>query len=92
MTTEDRNDAMLVKIIDVNEENGAEKLVASYYTTAINETLKMFITAKEYQIDIDFNQHSFVVDDEYTHTTYLVKDVCIRAGSSEDMPMIQVYI
>jgi len=92
MITEDRNDAMLVRIIDVNEENGAEKLVTSYYTTAINETLKMFITAKEYQIDIDFNQYSFVVDDKYKHMTYLIKDVCIRAGSSEDMPMIQVYI
>lgn len=92
MIIEDRNDAILVKIIDLNDDTGVETLVSAYYTTAINETLKMFITAKDYHIDIGFNEFSEVVDKKYKQMTYLVKAVYIGAGSSDDIPVIRVYI
>ena len=92
MTTEDRNDAILVKIIELNDDNGAETFVSSYHTTAINETLKMFITARDYHIDIAFNDFSEVIDEKYKQMTYLVKAIYISVGSRDDIPVIQVYI
>lgn len=92
MTIEERNDAMLVKIIDLDDDTGTETLVCSYYTTAINETLKMFITAKDYHIDIAFNDFSEVVDKKYKLMTYLVKAIYIGVGSRDDIPLIRVYI
>ena len=92
MTIEDRNDAILVKIIDLDDDTRVQTLVSTYYTTAINETLKMFITARDYHIDIEFNELSEVVDEKYKQMTYLVKAVCIGAGSSDDIPVIRVYI
>lgn len=91
MTLEDRNDAMLVKIIH-SSDDGKETMVSSYYTTAIDQTLKMFITAKDHNIECCFNDNSSVVSADYLSMTYIIEDIYIRFGSKEDLPVIEVYI
>jgi hypothetical protein len=91
MTQKNRHDAILIKI--VNYEDGKETMVSSYYTTAIDQTLKMFITAKEYELDCFFNEYSDVVAEEYKdYPGYIVKDVCLHLGSDDDIPFIEVEI
>lgn len=92
MTVTDRNDAILVKIIEINEKNHKENIISTYYTTAINETLKMFITARDYDIELGFNEFSDVIDDIHKQLTYVVKDIYLNVGSREDLPTIMVYI
>lgn len=91
MTLEDRNDAMLVKIMH-SSDDGKETMVSSYYTTAIDQTLKMFITAKDYNIECCFNDNSSVVSDDYLSMTYIIEDIYIKFGSKEDLPVIEVYV
>ena len=91
MTQKSRHDAILIKI--VNYEDGKETMVSSYYTTAIDQTLKMFITAKEYELDCFFNKYSDVVAEEYkNYPGYIIKDVCLSLGSGDDIPCIEVEI
>lgn len=93
MITDNRHDAILVRIMNFNEDTKEEKFVSAYYTTAMDQTLKTFITAKEYGIDCYFNEHSGVIADEFTEFPgWIVKDVILKLGSSEDLPAIEVWI
>ena len=56
----ERNDAILVKFMMLKEDGDTEH-VCSYYTTAIDETIKMFITAKENELKCWFNEYSMCV-------------------------------
>lgn len=91
MTQRNRNDAILVKIMH-EDDKGQETMVSSYYTTAIDQTFKMFITARDYEIDCSFNEHSSVVPKEYLMMMHSIEDVYLKFGSSEDLPVIEVYI
>lgn len=92
MVQEPRHDSILVKIITYNGQD-EEVLVSSYYTTAFNETLKMFITAKEYEVECYFNEHSSVVGEEYKEFPgYTIQDVRLKLASSEDLAVIEVII
>lgn len=90
MTQRNRNDAILVRFITFEDDK--EKLIASYYTTAFEQTLKMFITARDYDIECWFNDLSAVVEDSYKQMSYMVEEVNLTMGSSEDMPTIEVII
>lgn len=87
MITDDRHDAILVKIYDSETQN----YISSYYTTAINETLKMFITAKECHVETAFNDNDESVNGNY-NDVYIVDDVRLSLGSHESIPVIEVYI
>lgn len=87
MITENRNDSILVKIYEAE----TNKYITSYYTTAIDQTLKMFITAKDYNIDCVFNENDESVDEKY-NDVYLVDDVRLSLGSEVSIPVIEVYI
>lgn len=88
MTVHDRDDAILVKI----KTYDSEKYIASYYTSAFDETLKMFITAQKYQIECGFNEYSAVVSKEYKETLHYIRQVVVNFGSEEDLPTIEVYV
>lgn len=90
MTVGERNDAILVRFITF--ENDKEKFITCYHTTAINETIKMFITAKEYDLPLTFNEFSDEVAEEYQKDTFYVKDLYIGLGSKSDLPAIEVII
>lgn len=93
MTVENRHDAILVRIIHTDSEGQNGKCVASYYTTAIDQTLKMFITAKDHDISCHFNEFSEVVDKDIVNfPEYTITDVNLQFGSREDLPVIEVYI
>lgn len=83
----ERHDSILVKIVDEEDH-----MISNYYTTAMNETLHMFITAKENEINCYFNEYSSVIPDKYQHMEYLIKDVYLCLGSKEDIPVIEVVI
>lgn len=84
------DDAILVRINVIKDDEN--KLVATYRTTAINQTIKMFLTAKKHDMECYFNEFDTTIDDEYTDKTYYVKDVNIIFGSSESLPCIEVFI
>lgn len=91
MIQDNRHDAILVRI--VTYEGNDEKYIASYYTTALNETLKMFITAKDYGIDCYFNEYSEEVPKEYaSFPGYTIQDVRLLLGTREDLAAIEVVI
>ncbi len=91
MTQEDRNDAIMVKISKA-QDDGDPKPICTYFTTAINETLKMFITAKENGVTCYFNEYSTVVPKEYLYDEFYVCDVHIHFGNKEDLTFIEVVI
>ena len=91
MTQEDRNDAIMVRISEA-QDDGDPKPVCAYFTTAINETLKMFITAKENKIKCYFNECNDVVPKEYSHVEFYVRDVHIYFGDEEYLTFIEVVI
>lgn len=87
-----RNDAALVKIYKLSE-NEDEKLVASYYTTAINETIKSFITLRNNEVECIFNKYDSSIDEEYTNGfTYYIEDVNYSFATGESITVIEVYI
>lgn len=90
MTQRDRNDAILVKIITYEDDE--ETMVSSYYTTALDQTLKMFITARDYNLPCYFNDFSECIDKKYSSMELLIEDVRLILGSKEDMPVIEVVI
>ena len=93
MVTERRHDAILVRIMHFDEDTKQEKMVSAYYTTAIDQTLKSYITAKEYELDCYFNENSEVVDEKFVDSLgWTIKDVYLKFGSSEDLPSIEVWI
>ena len=92
MVQHDRHDAILVKIIHL-EDDGSETMVSSYYTTAISETLKMFIAARDNDISCYFNEYSTEVDKKFIdYPGWLIEDVYLSLGSSDDIPVIEVII
>lgn len=91
MVQRNRNDAILVKI-NHYEDDGEMTQVSSYYTTALDQTLKMFITARDYEIECWFNEHSMKVDKQYLNMSYCVEEVYIHFGSEDDIPIIEVVI
>lgn len=92
MVQKPTHDSILVKIVTYEEEDNLV-IVSSYWTTAIDQTLKMFITAKEYELECYFNEWSEVVDEKYKEFPgYIIKDVCLHLGSTDDIPYIEVEI
>ena len=88
MNIRDKDDAILVKIID---DDG--KIVSCYNTVAIEQTLKMFITARDYNIYCNFNDNSESVDEEYVNfPDHIIQNVKLKFGSKTDIPVIEVYI
>lgn len=90
MTQRDRNDAILVKIVTYKDDH--EEMISSYYTTAFDQTLKMFITSRDYEIPCVFNEYSEVIEDIYQQMDYIIEDVQVGFGSRDDMPIIKVII
>ena len=91
MTQEDRNDAILVKILRL-EDDGDTKYLCSYYTTAIDQVLKMYITAKEYNIECYVNEFSESIPDELKSFGYMIKDIYLTLGSNTDINVINVVV
>lgn len=93
MVIDNRHDAILVKIMYFDKDTKEEEIVSSYYTTAMDQTLKMFITAKEYEAPCYFNEFSEVIDEKFSNFPgWIIKDVYLKFGSSEDLPSIEVWI
>ena len=91
MIQKDRNDAIMVRIIKL-EDDGTEKLVCCYYTTAIDQTLRMFLTAKECEVECRFNEFSAEIPESLLQSTYYVEDVHIIIGTNSDIAAIEVVI
>lgn len=87
----ERNDAILVKFMTLKEDGDTEQ-VCSYYTTAIDETIKMFVTVKENELKCWFNEYSMCVPEKYLEMEHYVADVIINLGSTEDVPSIEVIL
>ena len=84
------NNSILVKFVTYN--NDEKHTICMYHTTAIDETLKMFITAKDHAIDCFFNENSLVVEEKYLHDSCIIEDVYLGLGSNEDIPVIEVVV
>ena len=90
MTTRDRNNAIHVRFTTF--KNNEEVVIGSYYTTAMEQTLSMFITAKENEVECWFNEYSEVIPEEYKTTAHFIADVTLTLGSKEDIPTIEVVL
>ena len=90
-----KDDSILVKFVTY-EDDGKETYIAGYYTTAYEQTLKMFILAQQYNIECWFNEHSGVVKEEYKQYSYWVETVYLCLGAhneeEEDATAIKVVI
>ena len=91
MTQRSRNDAIYVKILKL-EDSGETKRICGYYTTAIDQVLKMYITAKEYELECWFNELSESIPDELKTFGYTINDVYLTLGNDTDINVINVVI
>ena len=80
MTTDNRSDAILVKLTTY-DESGAETMVCAYHTICVEQTLKMFKYMKDEQIP-------FVYDGE----EYFINNILVHFGNSrtDNVPCIEV--
>lgn len=85
-----KHDSVLVQIRTIADNE--EYIIATYYTNDFEQTLKMFITARDNDIECSFNKNSEVVDENYLQRNYYVEEVYVMFGSKEDLPAIHVYI
>lgn len=85
-----KHNSVLVQIITIADDK--EHVIATYYTDNFEQTLKMFITARDNDIECGFNEYSEVVDENYLQRNYYVEEVYVMFGSKEDLPAIHVYI
>lgn len=80
MIQENRHDAILVRIISYEDDE--EVFIASYYTTAIDQTLRMYLTAKENDISCFFNEMNKEIDEKYRYSEHMIDDVRIHFGAN----------
>ena len=87
-----KNNGVLVKIVTYEEDK--EITISSYWTEYFNETLKMYITAKDNDLACFFNKFSEVVNEKYSESNieFMIEDVQIQFGSSQDVTVIKVVI
>ena len=86
-----KHNSVLVQIRTIADDK--EHVIATYYTDNFEQTLKMFITARDNDIECSFNKYSEVVDKKYLQCDYYyVEEVYVMFGSTEDLPAIHVYI
>jgi len=92
MTTESLQDYICVRFVTYDEDKDEENFICSFKTANYNEILKMFITAKQYDIECFFNDFSDEVPEKYLDKVFLVKDVYIRTGGDTDITSIVVVL
>lgn len=92
MITESLQDYIYVRFVTYNEDKDKENFICGFKTTNYNEILKMFITAKQYDIECFFNEFSDEVPEKYLDKVFLVKDVYIRTGGDTDITSIVVVL
>lgn len=87
-----KDNGVLVKIVTYKEDK--EITISTYWTEHFDETLKMYITAKNNELDCYFNELSEVVNEEYSNKSlgFAIEDVNIIFGSSQDLTIIKVVI
>ena len=85
-----KHNSVLVQIRTIADDK--EHVIATYYTDNFEQTLKMFITARDNDIECGFNEDSEIVDEKYLQCNYYVEGVYIMFGSTEDLPTIHIYI
>lgn len=91
MIQEERNDAICVKFLQRHDDS-EDTCICSYYTTAIDQVLKMYITAKENNIKCYFNEYSNIVPREMANIEYFIVDVNLVLGNESDANLIEVIL
>ena len=92
MTQEERNDAIWVKFLQRHLDDREDTYICSYYTTAIDQVLKMYITAKENNIKCYFNKYSDIVPREMANIEHFIVDVNLALGNESDANTIEVIL
>ena len=87
-----KDNGVLVKIVKYKEDK--EIIISAYWTEYFDETLKMYITAKKNELVCYFNELSEVVNEEYSNESlgFVIEDVNITFGSSQDLTVIKVVV
>ena len=63
MTMNNRNDAILVRLMRWDEERQFMNMLSAYYTTAFDQTLRMFKYCKDEELPIfDSNDEEYYID------------------------------
>lgn len=86
----DRSDSILVHV--VTYEDGKEILISAYTTTCVSETLKLFLTAKEFDVPCEFSDHDSSIKEEYRLREFYIDDVWLSFGSQEHVQTIEVIV
>jgi len=85
-----KDKGVLVKIATYKEDK--EITISTYWTEYFDETLKMYITAKNNELNCYFNECSEVVNEKYINDEFMIEDVNIYFGSSQDLTVIRVVV
>lgn len=86
----DRSDSILVHV--VTYEDDKEILISIYTTTCVSETLKLFLTAKEFDVPCGFSDYDISIKEEYRVQEFRIDDVWLSFGSQEHIQMIKVIV
>jgi hypothetical protein len=87
-----KDNGVLVKIVTYKEDK--EITISTYWTEHFDETLKMYITAKDNELGCYFNEFSEVVNEKYSkrNVEFMIEDIQIQFGSSQDLTVIRVVV
>lgn len=91
MVQDERNDAISVRLC-LAQEDADPKYITTFYTTAIDQIFKMFLTAKENNVKCYFNEFSTVIPEDLLHLERYVDDVYLNLGNESDTMSIEVVL
>lgn len=91
MVQDNRHDAIMVRFSELKED-GTTKLICAFYTTAIDQMLKLFLTAKENNVAGWFNETSSIVPKNISQFEHYIHDVYLNLGNEEDLMTIEVIL
>ena len=91
MVQDERHDAIMVRFVEIQEE-GDTKFICAFYTTAIDQMFRLFLTAKENGTTCWFNEFSSVIPDSIKKYEHYIADVYLSLGNQEDAMSIEVVL
>ena len=91
MVQDARHDAIMVRFSGLKED-GTTKFICAFYTTAIDQIFRLFLTAKENGTECWFNETSGIIPKDIKQFEHYIHDVYLNLGNEEDLMTIEVIL
>lgn len=88
MTTQDREDAVLIRYVDVNEDT----IIRSLHSVNPSEILKLAYYAKKFELPFEISYNYDNEHDKYNKKSGFVYEIDLGTGGHDSLPYVDIYL